>query len=275
MVPAKSDENLGSPASNLSDPIEQSHPSPPTDSADLPPVQAEPLSAIFLSYNDQASLEKTLGQWTNELNSLQRDYEILLVDDASADGWRELGQSLAAKFPRIRLIRHETRRSFGACLRTGLAAARFPLLLVSTCDGQYQPGDLQKFFKWIDKVHLVCGFRTVDGRRYSRTWTGGIYHWLIRIIFGLRLKDPECWFFLARRSMFTRIPIQSNGPFALAEILAKANFLTCLMAEVAVSYRQVPEAAAKWSAVTLRQKLAGFRRVFSYPDFGPANLTET
>ncbi|HEV2950080.1 MAG TPA: glycosyltransferase [Gemmataceae bacterium] len=183
-----------------------------------------------------------------------------------------LAQSLAEKNPRVRVLRHESHNGFGACLRTGLAAAQYPLLLISTCDGRYQPADLARFLQWIDKVHLVAGYRTVASKWFKRNWSERIIRWIIRIIFGLRLKDPECWFLFARRSIFERIPVQSTGPFAFAEILAKANFLGCLMSEVAVTYEPSAEAPDKWSNATLSQKLTGFRNVFSHPDFGPAKL---
>ena len=151
--------------------------------------------------------------------------------------------------------------------------------------------DLIRFLKWIDKVHLVAGIRSTAAlspaddskgapsrptafKRHKRNWAEHLFHWFIRIIFGLRLKDPECWFLLARRSIFARIPIQSSGPFAFAELLAKANFLGCLMSEGPVAFHPMPETNAKWSNSTLRQKLAGFRRVFSHPDFGPTKLQD-
>ena len=54
---------------------------------------------------------------------------------------------------------------------------------------------------------------------------------LARILFGLRYHDVACPFRLIRRDIFARIPIQSDSPFVHVEILAKANFLACLMAE--------------------------------------------
>jgi glycosyltransferase involved in cell wall biosynthesis len=243
-------------------------------SSDLPPIQFEPISVVLPMYNDRTLLQPFLEAWISVFNNLDRDYEILLIDDASTDGSLDLAQSLAEKNPRVRLLRHESHAGFGACLRTGLAAARFPLLLISTCDGSYEPADLTRFLKWIDKVHLVAGYRSIDSKRYKPNWAERWFHWIIRIIFGLRLKDPECWFLLARRSIFARIPIQSSGPFAFVELLAKANFLGCLMSEMPVSYHPKPEANAKWSNSTLREKLSGFRRVFSHPDFGPAKLPE-
>jgi glycosyltransferase involved in cell wall biosynthesis len=270
MNSGKSEEGPG--RSNL--PNEEKQPSPSDPTAELPPIQSEPISAVFPIFNDVTALQPTLEAWISALNGLNRDYEIILVDDASTDGSIELVQTLAEKNPRVRLLRHETHAGFGACLRTGLKAAQLGMLLISTCDGRYEPADLSRFLKWIDKVHLVAGYRVVNSKRHKRTWAERLFHWIIRIIFALRLKDPECWFLLARRSIFDRIPIQSDGPFAFMELLAKANFLGCLMSEVPVAYHPMPEANRKWLNTTLRQKLAGFRRVFSYPDFGPVRLPE-
>jgi glycosyltransferase involved in cell wall biosynthesis len=238
----------------------------------LPPIQTESISALLPIFNDRVNLQSSLEGWINVLNNLNRDYDIILIDDASNDGTLDLAQSLAEKNPRVRVLRHESHDGFGACLRTGLAAARYPLLLISTCDGRYQPAELTRLLQWIDKVHLVAGYRTVASKRFKRNWSERIFRWIVRIIFGLRLKDPECWFLLARRSIFERIPVQSTGPFAFAEILAKANFLGCLMSEVSVSYHPMPEADAKWSNISLGQKLAGFRQVFSQPEFGPLKV---
>jgi len=279
MMPEKIEEETSSPSAK--------HADEPDASAELPPIQSEPISAVLLIYNDRPALQSSLEAWISVLNNLNRDYEILLVDDASTDGSLDLAQSLAEKNPRVRLLRHELHNGFGASLRTGLAAARFALLLISTCDGCYEPADLTRLLKSIDKVHLVAGIRSTAEpspaddskgaptrstvfKRHKRNWAERLFHWFIRIIFGLRLKDSECWFLLARRSIFARIPIQSSGPFAFAELLAKANFLGCLMSEVPVASHPMPETNAKWSNSSLRQKLAGSRRVFSHPDFGPA-----
>ena len=62
-----------------------------------------------------------------------------------------------------------------------------------------------------------------------------------------------------------RIPIQSSGVFAHAEVLAKANFLGCLMLDAEVAGQ--PEAVA---GPRLRDVSADVRRVFFNPDFGPA-----
>src|SRR5216684_6274346 len=152
------DQQQPEPIAPISIPTTEEEPQAGVASADLPPIQAEPISALMPIYNDLAGLQSSLEAWISVLNNLNRDYEILLVDDASTDGTLDLAQSLVEKNPKVRLLRHEAHAGFGACLRTGLPAARFPLLLISTCDGCYQPADLPRLLKWIDKVHLVAGY---------------------------------------------------------------------------------------------------------------------
>jgi dolichol-phosphate mannosyltransferase len=269
--------NEGQSENQVSPPRAQSQQAPQLATLESTPVSQErqpiataPLSVILPAYNDETNLAINLAGWAKTLDELNRDYEILLVDDSSTDRTRYLDAALTEGH--VRVLRHETRRGLGAGLRTGLEAARFPLILISTCDGRYLPADLHRFLKWIDKVDIVCGFRARQRGEYRPTWADWVYCRLARIIFALRLKDPECLYLLARRSIFTRIPIQTDGPFGFTEILAKANFLGCLMHEAPVSYMPNAETEAKWSTVSLRDKLAGFRQVFSKPNFGPASL---
>src|SRR5439155_13359564 len=77
------------------------------------------------------------------------------------------------------------------------------------------------------------------------------------------VHDVECAFRLFRRSIFARIPIQSSGPFAHVEILAKANFLGCWMAEAPVSYNPSPGPPSSYWAEAYH--------VFCEPDFGPVD----
>jgi glycosyltransferase involved in cell wall biosynthesis len=228
-------------------------PEPPT----LPPIADQPLSLVLSAYNDGAYLEEVLDAWVRTLDGLNRPYEILLVDDGSADGTAARAESLRAKCPALRALRHEEPYGIGAALRTGFGQARHPLLLYTTADRQYQPADLAALLREIDKVHLVSGFRRwqpvplvlrILGMVYrilARVafdlapaplpgwlgWRDHAYRWLCRAVFGLRLQDLKCFFVLCRREVLTQFPIQSDGPFVQTEILAKANFLACLIAE--------------------------------------------
>jgi hypothetical protein len=101
-----------------------------------------------------------------------------------------------------------------------------------------------------------------------------VYRIGYRLISGVRLKDAECLFVLARRSIFSRIVLQSDSAFAHAEVLAKANFLGYLMTDVPVAYRpaagdDVPALSGDFRAIR-----ADARRVYDDPEFAPPPVEE-
>jgi glycosyltransferase involved in cell wall biosynthesis len=251
----------------------------------LPPIATLPLSVVLLSRSDEPGLEDALQAWTIHLDSLNRPYELILVDDALHDRTEDL----AKHHPGVRVLRDPARRGVGAALRLGVNSAQHPLLFYASCDSRYQPADLKLLLDEIDKVHVVVGHRV--GRRVPLplrllgfgwrlllrilfglpvaplpAWLGWRDHarnLFARIVFALRLHDVQSEFRLFRRSIFRRIPIQSDGAFAHVEVLAKANFVTAMMTDVPVSYRPPTPPLPWWKEAW---------RIFAHPDFGPAVL---
>jgi glycosyltransferase involved in cell wall biosynthesis len=238
------------------------------ESEQRPPIATAPISAIFPVANAEPYLQRIVEDWVAHLGGLERDYEILLVDDGSTDHTPALAEKLASQHKQVQVHRHPSPRGLGAALRTGIALARYPLVLYNAEAYRYQPSDLKAMLKWIDRVDLVCGYRIRSDRSWRRRWTERLFRWWVRFLFAVRLWDIDCWYVLARRSLLSRVRIQCDGHFAHAEILAKVNFLEGLMTEVRVSYHPVPEAGGQ-HALTLRQKLAGAWNLFFHPDFRP------
>jgi glycosyltransferase involved in cell wall biosynthesis len=260
------------------------------DLPSLPPVADQSLSVALLAHNDAAHLEAVLSDWITLLNGLDRNYDLLLVDDGSTDGTGELAEALAGRFRRLRVLRRTEPKGQGAALGAALAEARQPLLFYTTCNRQYQPSDLKKLLAEIDKVHLVVGYRRWQAVPGGLRWLGRFYRffvwllfgftperlpgWLgwrkhfywffIRVIFGVRLHDVGSVFRLLRRDIFTHLPIQSDGDFAHTELLAKANFLGCFMNDVPIAYRPCQEEEGKGRR---RQMWRDVLRILSHPRF--------
>jgi glycosyltransferase involved in cell wall biosynthesis len=260
----------------------------------LPPVAKEPISVALPVRDQVGSVSAAVAAWCDYLDHLGQGYELIAVDDGSTDGSAARLEELAARRPRLRLLRHEAPRGFGAAVRTALAEAKHPLFFYTALDFPYAPGDLRKLLDRINDVHLVSGFRAhrpppawaVWLGRFRRMalrvflglsaepapgWLGGkaaAWAWLNRLLFGVRLHDIDSAFKLFRRSVFSRLPIQSDGDFVHAEMLAKANFLGCLMDELPVAGRPGPFPAAP-APPAGPSKAADLRRVFARPEFGP------
>ena len=265
---------------------------------ELPPIAHEALSVVLLAADDAAHLEKMVAEWVTHLNGLNRDYEVLLVDDGSADGTAKLTAALTDRFRRVKVLRHTSRQGEGAALRTGLAAARYPLVFYTLCDPRYQPADLRKLLAEIDKVHVVGGYRAgrpvpafwrvcgavrrVLGRvvlSHAPTPLPGWLGWkrhagglLARLVFGVQNGDPTCPYRLLRREILARMPLQSAGPFAHVELLAKATFLERYVGEdVALGDRTRPFPASERDART-GGVFADAWRVLQRPNFGPPRV---
>jgi glycosyltransferase involved in cell wall biosynthesis len=259
---------------------------------------------VLLAHNQANHLETVLAAWVTFLNGLDRDYEVIVVDDGSTDGSGDRAEKLASSYRRVQILRHAAPQGEGAALRTALAVACHPLLFYTLCDPHYQPADLGKLLRKradpskpdleLDHVHVLSASR--GGRPMPRPWrlTGLLWRifcrvmftqapqrlpgWLgwkrhlarmlVRVLFGVRYHDIACPFRLHRREIFARFPLQSDGPFVHVEVLAKANFLGLVMGEeVPLAPSHYPPLRDHSRSAELRQWLADARRVIWQPKF--------
>ena len=273
----------------------------------MPEAIVEGLTCLIPIFNQARTIERALSSWSDTLSGLGRPYEILVVNDGSTDGTRNVFESSAGRkgllerIPNLQLLEHSERQGFGAALKTGLAASRQPLIFYTGCDYPYNPADLKTLLPHLDEIEPFTGQKVVAAVGYraavpltgwrkvrervwrilmkivfsmdlppSPGWLGKRAHrygLLLRTLFGVRVGDVDSKFKVFRKSIFERIAIQSTGDFVHAEILAKANFLSCPIAEAAVAERPGPFPAHSEppSPASLSKEL---RRVFFKPEFG-------
>lgn len=232
------------------------------ETPELSAIAASPLSVILIVPAMSPEVEAAFNDWVSYLNGLDRDYEIVLVSERAGTALDDLAKQCA----RAHAV-PAAGDGFGAALYAGLRAAQQPLVCYTTCDKQFKPQDLRHLLKLIDKTHLVSGRRVYPAGTKGSGWRDWLFRLLVRAVFGIRLKDVECRFVLARRAIFPRIPIQSDGPFAHVELLAKSNFLGQIMADAPVEYRPPSEESRlPWRG--------DFQRVYKRPDFGPVTVPD-
>jgi glycosyltransferase involved in cell wall biosynthesis len=223
-----------------------------------PPVTDSALSMILVSANAELFLDHLLDRWRGVLDADKRTYEIVLVDDGSSDGSLALAEGLAQKSPKLTVVSSSPPHGIGAALKAGLAAcSSYPLVGYAEFSPDYSADDLGKFLEALNQVDVVSGVRANHGSRWS--WRRLLERW----VFGVRLTDPACPFKVFRRTVFDHLPLQSRGDFVHTEIVAKANFLGALLAEMPVSYQRTGTLPPDpyWKE--------DMRLIFRRPDFGP------
>lgn len=138
--------------------IDESYPS--SESSE---VTSPFFSLILPVYNEESGVEATLNQLQETLKSSSCKYEILVVNDGSTDGTREILQSRTD----IKVIEHNRNRGYGAALKTGIRYAKYPLIVITDADGTYPNERIPELVMLAMQADMVVGSRTGENVRYS------------------------------------------------------------------------------------------------------------
>jgi hypothetical protein len=179
------------------------------------------LSVCFPAYNEQANIEDTLDAACAMLPEFLDRYEIVVVDDGSVDDTGGVVSRYSLREPRVRLVRHESNRGYGAAVASGLQAARGDLIFFTDADGQFSLLDLPQFIVRIQDYDAVIGYRYRRADPWHRRFNAWGWNCLIRCFLGVRVRDLDCAFKLFRRELVERLRLTATGAAINAEILAQ------------------------------------------------------
>jgi len=215
------------------------------------------LSVVIPVYNERATLEEILYR----VQSVDIEKEIILIDDNSRDGSRELLQQLAASaaqsppavvtLPRtghplrtdnLRVFLQEQNRGKGAALRRGFQEARGELVVVQDADLEYDPQEYFKLLEPIEKgmADVVYGSRFLGGpHRVLYFWhyvTNRFLTLLSDAFTGLNLSDVWTCYKVFRREVLESIELREDRFGIEPEITAKVAAGNWRVYEVPISY---------------------------------------
>lgn len=197
------------------------------------------LSFFFPAHNEEANLEALVEEALAVLPGLADEFEVIAVNDGSRDRTAEIVDRLAAANARVRAIHHEVNRGYGAALRSGFAAARFPLICFLDGDRQFKVEDLGRLIERLqaqERPDVVLGYRLQRADPAIRLLYARIYRLCLRAFFGLRVRDPDCACKLFRREALEGIRLESGGAFMTAELLIKLRERGRRLVEVGVPH---------------------------------------
>ena len=197
------------------------------------------LSVVIPCYNEFHTLEQVIDAVRRA--PLPRK-EIILVDDGSTDGTRELIREKLEPLVE-RVVFHERNQGKGAALRSGFAAATGDVVIVQDADLEYDPAEYARLAQPIldGKAEVVFGSRFAGGESHRV-----LYYWhsvanralttLSNMFTNLNLTDMEVCFKLFRRDVLEKISIEEDRFGFEPEITAKVARLGCRVYEVGISY---------------------------------------
>jgi glycosyltransferase involved in cell wall biosynthesis len=195
------------------------------------------ISVFFPAYNDGGTIASMVLSALLTLRQLTDDYEVIVVNDGSADYTPEILSELARLYDRVRIIHHEQNKGYGAALRSGFANATKELVFYTDGDAQYDARELKLLYPvLVEGVDVVNGYKISRSDPWYRAVIGRTYHWIAKLAFGLRLRDVDCDFRLMRRAVFDKVHLESSSGVICVEMMKKIQDAGFVIAEVPVHH---------------------------------------
>ncbi|RMH31242.1 MAG: glycosyltransferase family 2 protein [Candidatus Hydrogenedentota bacterium] len=201
-------------------------------------MASKPLISIIIPiYNEQELLPTVL----REVRSLPIDKELILVDDCSTDGTREILSNEERK-PDTRVLYHERNRGKGAAIVTGLKAARGEVVIIQDADMEYDPRDILSVVQPIleGKTRVCYGSRfrgRIEGMRLPNRIANHILAWLVTLLYGQRITDEATAYKAFRRDVIQSLDLKCQRFEFCPEVTAKVLRRGERIVEVPVVYR--------------------------------------
>ncbi len=197
------------------------------------------LSIVIPCYNEVGTIEEIVKKVKN---SAYHNKEIILVDDCSTDGSKEVIRKKVEKLT-DKVFYHERNKGKGAALRTGINAASGDIVIIQDADLEYDPSEIPKVVRPIleGKADVVYGSRFIGGTEHRV-----LYYWhmvgnkllttLSNMFTNVNLSDIETCYKAFKREIIQSIKIEESRFGYEPEITAKIAKMKCRIYEVGISY---------------------------------------
>ncbi len=179
------------------------------------------VSTIVPAHNEEGNIDEFCRLYAEMLERAPFDGELVYIDDGSEDDTLEKIKAAAQRYDFIRFVSHQRRSGVTAALQSGFAIARGKVFVFYPADLQFLPEDIPALVTPIaDGADLSAGWKQGD---YKKKFVSGVYNWLSRKIFGLKVHDLNaCKAF--RREIAERIFLRQDWHRYLVVLAAKEGY---------------------------------------------------
>jgi glycosyltransferase involved in cell wall biosynthesis len=220
-------------------------------------TKRDSISVILPAYNEEANIERAVRSTAKVLREISDDWEVIIINDASKDCTGEIAEALAQEIPGVRVIHHAKNTRLGGALKTGFSRASKDLIFYTDSDNPIDMNDLKWAVPLIEDADIVTGYRLNREEPLKRRVYSPCYNWLIRFLFGLKVRDVNFAFKLVKRHVLDKIKMRSQGSFIDAELLIEARKHGFFIKEVGIKYYPRTEGESTLASPSVILKMLG------------------
>ena len=192
------------------------------------------ISFVLPMFNEAQNIAESIARVTRLAREIADDYEIVVVDDASNDGSGGIVDALAFKDIHIKSIKLKKNTKFGGALKEGLKAASKDVVFYTDSDLPAKDEDMKKGIELMETSgsDVVSAYSLViKDSRLKRVIMSKGYNFLVRLLFGLKMKDINAGLKIYRRHVLKGLDLRSKSPFIDVEIFAEAAKRNCKISQ--------------------------------------------
>jgi glycosyltransferase involved in cell wall biosynthesis len=195
------------------------------------------LSVFFPAYNDSGTIASLVIRALQTASKLTPHHEVIVVNDGSTDATAQILDALAQVYPTLRIVTHAGNLGYGGALRSGFSTATKEIVFYTDGDAQYDPAEMELLWSQMAPgVDLVNGYKISRSDPLHRIFIGRLYHYIVKILFGLRVRDVDCDFRMMRRTIFDTVRLEKNSGVICLEMMKKIQDAGFRIVEVPVHH---------------------------------------
>jgi dolichol-phosphate mannosyltransferase len=165
------------------------------------------ISVVVPVYNEEENLPVLIPQIAEVLNTLGKTYEMIFVDDGSADHSRRLLKEMVPRYPQIRILGFKKNCGETAAGAAGLKEARGKIVITIDADLQNDPKDIPRMLEYLKDYDVVTGWRQKREDSWVKRITSKIANRIRNGLSGETIRDSGCTFRAYKRECLENLKL--------------------------------------------------------------------
>jgi glycosyltransferase involved in cell wall biosynthesis len=166
----------------------------------VPSSDMRQIDLVTVACNEADCIESVIGSFYETVSRYACVVRIVVAEDGSTDGTREILTALARELP-LRLVLGQARRGYARAVRDALCATEGEMVLFVDSDGQYLASDFPRLLAAFQGADMVIGRKICRRDPYHRVLMSRVFHTVTGLLFGMPLRDLDSGYRLLRGNL--------------------------------------------------------------------------